>query len=91
MDFRKPETIYTILLCFVFSLIVMTAIDYSIGDQAEFINAWSVVERFSGKSPSAGNSLTYDKVGQIGEAVVVATINLVSGFFLAWLISRLSK
>ena len=35
----------------------MLSVDYFIGAQAEFLNAYSVVERLVGKAPTAGDSL----------------------------------
>ena len=66
------------------SLLVMLAADALLGAQAEFLNAWSVVERLLGRSPTAGDSMVYRVLGAAGELAVVLVANLAigSGLFL---------
>ena len=75
----------------IISLIFMVIIDFAIGPKAEFINAFSVLERFVGRSPSAGESLVAGKIGPWGELGVVLLVNLAIGGILAGLSRRLSK
>jgi len=69
----------------VLSVFVMVVVDFRIGEQAEFLNAWSVIERLLGKTPSAGNSLVFNKVGAFGELAIVLAINTLIGAALAFL------
>jgi hypothetical protein len=61
------------------SLLVMVSVDYFLGERAEFLNAWSVVERLVGQTPSAGESVVFRQLGAVGETSVVLAINLVIG------------
>lgn len=68
------------------SLAVMTLVDLVIGPKAEFLNAWSVVERLLGRPPSAGDSVVFAKLGAFGEAVTVVLVNAGIGGVLTWLV-----
>lgn len=70
------------------SLLVMITVDFLIGGKAEFLNAWSVVERLAGRTPSAGDSVVYHALGAFGELVVVLVVNSLIGWGLA-LLARL--
>jgi hypothetical protein len=65
------------------SLVVMITVDFLIGGKAEFLNAWSVVERLVGRTPAAGDSVVYRTFGGIGELVVVLLVNSLIGAGLA--------
>ena len=67
------------------SLLVMITVDHLLGEKAEFLNAWSVVERLSGRTPSAGDSVVYRNFGGFGELVVVLLVNSSIGAGLAFL------
>lgn len=69
------------------SLLVMVGVDYRLGAKAEFLNAWSVVERLLGRTPSAGESAVARVAGSTGELAGVVLVNLVIGGVLALLIS----
>lgn len=69
----------------ILSLLVMIIVDFRIGEKAEFLNAWSVIERLLGKTPSAGGSLVFNKVGGVGELTTVFAINALIGAALAFL------
>lgn len=68
------------------SLITMVVIDRILGSRAEFLNAWSVLERLLGRSPSAGISVVAARIGSAGEFAVVIVANVVIGFLLALVI-----
>ena len=78
-----------VLLFSSLSLTIMTIVDFMIGAQAEFINAWSVIERLTGQPSSAGNSFVYNKTGGIGELFIVVLINSFIGLLLALLSKRI--
>ena len=59
------------------SLIAMIVIDRSMGSRAEFLNAWSVLERLLGRAPSAGQSLVAARMGAVGE--LLAKLGLLVG------------
>jgi hypothetical protein len=70
------------------SIVAMVLIDRAMGPRAEFLNAWSVVERLMGREPSAGLSLVAQRLGAWGELVVVLAVNAAVGTLLA-LVARL--
>jgi hypothetical protein len=57
----------------------MIALDFMIGSKAEFLNAFSVVQRLIGKEPTYGVSFVAQKVGTIGEFMAVILANVVIG------------
>ena len=59
-----------------FSLLVMLVIDYFIGAQAEFLNAYSVLQRLIGQQPTFGNSMVAEKSGSTGEFLIVIITNI---------------
>ena len=69
----------------------MLAIDRVLGSRAEFLNAWSVVERLLARPPTAGTSIVASRLGAAGELLVVIAANLAVGFLVALLIRLLSR
>lgn len=65
------------------SLIVMIVVDFVIGSEAEFLNAFSVLERLLGRQPTAGTSVAADEYGAWGELCIVLSANLAIGSLLA--------
>ncbi len=65
----------------------MTLIDYVLAEQAELLNAWSVVQRLFGQTPDAGESLVYQLTGAVGELLTVMLFNLFVAGLLAGLIN----
>lgn len=72
-----------IVVLSVVSLLAMILIDRAIGEKAEFINAWSVVERLAGREPAAGPSMLARRAGVFGEFVAVLIANSAIGTVLA--------
>ena len=68
----------------------MIVIDYLIGPEAEFLNAWSVIERLAGL-PSTVNSLVYRELGAMGELLCVLLANMMIGALLTALLLRLDN
>lgn len=68
------------------SLLAMILIDRAIGPKAEFLNAWSVLERLFGREPSAGLSMVARRIGAVGEFVTVLVANTAIGTLLALLV-----
>jgi hypothetical protein len=68
------------------SLITMILIDRALGSRAEFLNAWSVIERLFGRSPSTATSFVASHLGPVGEFLIVILANLFVGLLLARLI-----
>jgi len=58
---------------------VFVLVDYLLGTRAEFLNAWSVVERLAGREPAAGPSTIARAVGPTGELFIVAAICVAAG------------
>ena len=73
------KTLYLFLSFSVASLLVMILIDAILGPKAEFLNAFSVVQRMVGQAPTSGASLVVQRFGAVGELVVVLISNLVIG------------
>jgi hypothetical protein len=73
------KTLYVFLGLSAASLIVMIVVDILLGPKAEFLNAYSVVERMLGRTPSAGESLVARKLGPVAEFGLVIIANLVIG------------
>ena len=71
-------------------LLFMITIDYMLGPDAEFLNAFSVLERILGKEPSAGVSSIAREYGAAGEFVVVVLANCLAGAILT-VLARLVK
>ncbi|MCB2076629.1 MAG: hypothetical protein KDE55_02910 [Novosphingobium sp.] len=54
----------------------MVAIDLAIGTRAEFLNAWSVIERLFGRTPEADNSMIAQRFREAGELLIAAVVRL---------------
>ena len=65
------------------SLIVMVVVDFVIGSEAEFLNAFSVLERLLGRQPTAGASVAAEQFGTWGELCIILIANLAIGGLLA--------
>lgn len=68
------------------SLLVMTLVDRILGSKAEFLSAFSVLERILGRTPSAGVSQVARRFGSLGEFVVVVFVNLAIGGILTFVL-----
>ena len=84
------KTAYLFLLLSTVSLIVMVAVDFSIGEKAEYLNAYSALQRLVGQAPSAGESLVAQKMGVMGEFAAVIGANLVIGGILTAIVRLLT-
>ena len=73
------------------SLVVMTIVDFAIGSKAEFLNAYSVLQRMIGQTPSAGDSLVAQKLGALGEFGIVLGANLAVGGLLTIAVRMLTR
>lgn len=76
------KILYILLIASLISLFIMIAVDYLLGARAEFVNAWSVVERLVGKTPVAGDSVVHQRFGATGELITVLAINIAIGAIL---------
>ena len=73
------KTLHLFLGLSVASLLVMLVIDAILGPKAEFVNAFSVVQRIVGQTPTSGSSLAAQKFGAVAELVFVLVANLIIG------------
>jgi len=73
------------------SLLVMIVIDAILGPKAEFLNAYSVVQRMVGQAPTSGSSLVAQRFGAVGELVFIFVANLIIGGGLTVLVQVRSK
>ncbi|KAA3631788.1 MAG: hypothetical protein DWQ08_04395 [Proteobacteria bacterium] len=67
----------------------MVVADIILGSRAEFLNAYSVLQRLVGVDPSAGDSMVAQKLGTVGEFVVVVAVNASIGSILTVLVKVL--
>ncbi len=74
-------------LCFA----LMAAIDYYLGSAAEYLNAWSVIERALGRNVSATDSAAYSMFGGFGEAVCVLLVTFSIAALITLLVRQLSS
>jgi hypothetical protein len=58
---------------------VFVLVDYLLGARAEYLNAWSVVERLAGREPAADQSTIARAVGPTGELLIVTAICVTAG------------
>lgn len=84
------KTVHLFLGLSAASLIIMIIIDIILGPKAEFLNAYSVIQRLVGQAPSAGVSLVAQKLGAVGEFAVVVVANLAVGGIVCavWLFAK---
>ena len=71
------------------SFVVMVVVDYFLGPRAEFINAYSALERLFGQNASAGKSHVALEYGVSGELLGVLIVSLLGGFVLTVLVKVL--
>lgn len=84
------KTAYLFLLFNAASLIVMLVVDFVLGPKAEFLNAYSVLQRLVGQAPSAGESLVARNIGVPGEFAAVIGANLIIGSILTAIVRLLT-
>ena len=85
------KTVHLFLLLSAASLIVMVVVDVVLGPKAEFLNAYSMLQRLVGQAPSAGDSLVARKLGAVGEFAVVIGANLIVGGILTAIVRSLTS
>ncbi len=85
------KTTYLFLTLSVLSLFIMVVADIILGAKAEFLNAYSVLQRLVGVAPSAGDSLVAQKLGAIGEFFVVVAANTAIGGILTVIVKVLAS
>lgn len=78
-SYTNMKTMYIFLGASAASLIIMVVVDFIMGPEAEFLNAYSVFQRLLGQQPSIGESVVAQKLGALGEFVVVLAANLAVG------------
>jgi len=78
-ELDEVRTVYLFLGVSAASLAAMVLVDCFMGARAEFLNAFSVVQRLAGLPPPAGESLVAQKFGATGELGIVVAANLVVG------------
>lgn len=82
----------TLFLCFSSaSFAIMAAIDFWLGEKAEYLNAFSVLQRIVGIEPWAGSSQVAQQFGALGEFAIVVVANCLMGLIVTglykWLIT----
>ena len=87
----KINTLTLFFILTAISLTVMSVIDYILGAKAEFLNAYSVFERLTGHSPSAGTSWVAQEYGAMGELFCVLLANVIIGGILTFFARMIFK
>lgn len=85
------KTIPVFIVLSIARVYVMIVVDFFLGARAEFLNAWNVVERLLGHSPSAGDSAVYRSLGAAGEFLCVGLVNTAIGGVLTVFVKFLAK
>jgi hypothetical protein len=68
----------------------MILVDYIIGSKAEFLNAFSVLQRLIGQQATYADSMVAKKLGAAGEFIVVIIANIAIGGILTF-VTRIFK
>ena len=76
------ESNWVYLVALLFCSFIMAVIDYFLGEQAEFLNAWSVLVNLLQLPFEVPTSLMMKEFGVIGELLVVLLVNGILGFIL---------
>ena len=82
--FNYPIALY--LVAGFASLCIMIIIDFSLGAEAEHLNAWVIVNRLIGRDIGIGDSLAIKQFGLIGASLLMLAINMVFGTILMQLL-----
>ena len=80
------KTLSLLVVPSLISLFIMVVVDSFIGEEAEFMNAFSVLERLFDQKPSVGDSLLARQFGEGGELIAVLVANLFIGVMLTMII-----
>ena len=76
------ESNWVYLVALLFCCFIMAVIDYFLGEQAEFLNAWSALVNLLRLPFEVPTSLIMERFGVIGELLVVLLVNGLLGFIL---------
>ena len=80
--FHKMHRFALFAAIFTASCLSMVFIDHLLGPKAEFLNAYSVLERLLGREASIADSMIASKFGDLAELVAVIGANLLLGVIL---------
>ena len=64
------------------SCLIMIVVDFKLGPKAEFLNAYSVLERILGRDSSIADSMIASKFGEPGELIAVIIASSLIGAIL---------
>jgi hypothetical protein len=83
---QHPLALYafSVVIC----LCIMIFVDYHLGEKAEYVNAWEMVQKLMGLETGSKESLILKKLGVTGSFLVILLINSLLGILLVQL-SRL--
>ena len=59
--------------------LIMIFIDYLLGPEAEFLNAWVIVNKLIGRESGVGDSMVMKQVGLAGATVIMIFVNTAIG------------
>ena len=63
----------------------MVIVDFILGPKAEFLNAFSVMQRLIGQQTTTGKSMIANTFGTVGELAVVIIVNIIIGVLLTFI------
>ncbi|MCB0724563.1 MAG: hypothetical protein KDC73_07635 [Ignavibacteriae bacterium] len=85
MNSSKTKIFLTYFAAALVSLAVMVTIDYSLGDEAEFLNAWIIINKLFGTGSHMSDSFVIRKFGLIPAAIIMIVANFLIGALLVQL------
>lgn len=91
MNSSKTKIFLTYSTAALFSLIVMVLIDYKLGFEAEFLNAWVIINKLAGIGDNLPDSLVIRKFGLIPSAIIMIIANAAIGVVLVQLFKFISN
>lgn len=79
MDLRAVKTSSRFALFSLLSCSVMVVADYFLGPKAEFLNAFTALQRIVQQEPRIAKTLVAREFGETGELLAVIAVNLIIG------------
>ncbi len=59
--------------------LIMILVDYLLGPEAEFLNAWVIVNKLIGRETGVGDSMVMKQVGLMGATLIMIFVNTAIG------------
>ncbi|MCB0721165.1 MAG: hypothetical protein KDC42_02570 [Ignavibacteriae bacterium] len=79
MNTSKTKTFLSYFAASLISLAVMVIIDYRLGDEAEFLNAWIIINKLFIAGSHMPDSFVIRRFGLIPAAIIMLAANFIIG------------